>query len=39
MGESWQNVSKTFEQKRRWYEVQSAGGRFGASYHCVIVTG
>ena len=41
MGEHWQNVIKTLEQKRRWHGVQSAGGRFGALYHsnCVIVTG
>ena len=33
MGECWLNVIKTFEQKRHWYGVQSAGGRFGAFYY------
>ena len=33
MGECWQNVIKTFEQKRCKYGVQIAGGRFGAFHH------
>ena len=33
MGECWQNVIKTFEQKRRWCGVHGAGGTFGAFYY------
>ena len=33
MGECWQNAIKTFEQKRRWYGVQSTVGRLGDFYH------
>ena len=29
MSECWQNIIKTFKQKRSWYGIQSAGGRFG----------
>ena len=27
------SVIKTFEQKRRWYVIQSAGGRLGDFYY------
>ena len=37
MGECWQNVIKTFVQKRRWYGVQSTGGRFGAFYYSIVI--
>ena len=33
MSECWQNVIKTFKQKRSWHGIQSAGGKFGAFYH------
>ena len=36
MSECWQNVIKTFKQKRRWYGVQSAGGRFGVFFYIIV---
>ena len=37
MSVCWQNAIKTFDQKRRWYGVQSKGGRFGAFYYSMLL--